>query len=269
MIELIDCHVHLQDAAFDQDRQTVIENAAQAGVCTFICNGTHPEDWPKVRALAESDERVVPCFGLHPWDVNASKGTAWAAELEKILTEVPSGVGEIGLDRWIADHDLEAQVKALRLQLALARDLKRPVMIHCLRAWGLLVEELTRFGAFPNGLLIHGYGGPAELIAPLIKLNAWISFAGAVLEDRRTRSREALMQVPLERLLIETDAPDMAPPEAFRSDPQIRTDQGKYRNTPVNLPAILSGIAALRQMETGDLAQAVHDNCHNLLGGLL
>lgn len=269
MIATIDCHVHLQDKAFDRDRPSVIKCAAHLGICNFVCNGTHPDDWPQVLALAHSDSRILPCFGLHPWYVNEYKDTSWAQALEQVLTEVPSGVGEIGLDRWIADYDLEAQVQAMRLQLSLARDLKRPAMIHCLKAWGHLMEELHRFGTFPEGLLIHGYGGPAELIAPLIELNAWISFSGSVLEDRRTRAREALVLVPRDRLLIESDAPDMPPPVAFRCDPHVRTEQGRYRNNPANLPAILEGIAALRQDEPADLALAVHTNCHHLLKGLL
>ena len=269
MIALIDCHVHLQDEAFDQDRAQVIEDAAQAGVGTFVCNGTHPGDWPRVAALAHADRRILPCFGLHPWHVNACKDTSWARELETVLADVPAGGGEIGLDRWIADYDLEAQVQAFRVQLALARDLGRPAMIHCLKAWGCLLEELQRFGSFPQGLLIHGYGGAAELVRPLIELNAWISFSGTVLAERKTHAREALAQVPLERLLIETDAPDMAPPPPFRCDPHIRTDQGRYRNIPANLPAILEGIAALRQIDAGALAQAVYTNCHRLLKGLL
>jgi TatD DNase family protein len=261
--------VHLQDGAFDQDRQSLIEGAAQAGVSTFVCNGTHPDDWPGVTALAHSDPRVLACFGLHPWFVNQYKDTPWAQTLEKQLTDIPSGVGEIGLDRWIADHDLEAQVQAMRLQLTLARDLKRPAMIHCLKAWGHLMEELDRFGTFPEGLLIHGYGGPVELIQPLIKLNAWISFAGSVLHEQKARAREALVQVPLDRLLIESDAPDMPPPVALRCDPHVMTEQGRYRNTPANLPAILDGIAALRQENPTDLARAVNANCHHLLKGLL
>jgi len=267
---LIDCHIHLQDAAFDADREAVIRRARDAGVQRFLCNGTHPRDWPLVKDLARAYECVFPCFGLHPWYVTTYRQGPWLETLGDLLERVPSAVGEIGLDRWIKNYDIDAQCQAFRRQLALARDLQRPAMIHCLRAWGLLMDELRGFGHFPAGLVIHGFGGSADLVKPLIDLGGWFSFAGNILDERKTRAQRALCAVPWDRLLVETDAPDMAPPPAYRIGPSRDPDTNKsYRNEPANLPGIIEGIARLRKVAPEALQQAVWENSRQLLKGLM
>ena len=119
----------------------------------------------------------------------------------------------------------------------------------------------------PAGILIHAYGGPPDLIAPLIRHNAWFSFAGNIFEPKRHTARAAAVAVPLDRLLVETDSPDMLPPAEFRS--MTHRHDNHDHNHPANLPLILRGIAALRGQSPDDLAAAVFENARRLFGRLL
>lgn len=259
-MRLIDSHLHLQDPNLLPDCQAILQRAAQAGVVRFICNGTCEADWPLVAQLARQHPPIIPCFGLHPWHVN-QRSEHWASALERFLDQIPSGVGEIGLDRWIEGRDEPAQEQVFRLQLQLARQRRRPVMIHCLRAWGWLMDVLKSEAVLPGGFLLHAYGGPVELIGPLAERGAYFSFAGNVFEAKRASARAALAAVPLDRLLIETDAPDMLPPPEYRLH-TLRGPDGKLHNEPANLPAILRGAAQLRSMPEGQLAQTLWQNAH-------
>jgi len=260
--------VHLQAEAFDEDRGQVVQRAADAGVAVFVCNGSVPADWQAVSDLAASDARVCPFLGLHPWYVNEHRGTDWLAALRGQLEKTRSGVGEIGLDRWVKGFDIEAQVSAFRAQVDLARDLGRPVTIHCLRAWGLLLEELRRAAPLPAGFLVHAFGGAPDMVKPLTDLGAYLSFAASVLDPARRRTRESLLEVPGHRLLIETDSPDIPPLPGLRVPGRTLPD-GTYRNEPANLPAILEGVAGLRHEPVEALARQLWENGQVLLKGLL
>ena len=165
MTLLIDAHNHLQEEVLEPHLPAVLQRARAAGVTCQVVNGTHEGDWAQVRALAAAHPEVVPCFGLHPWFVG-ERQAGWCERLRELLVAVPAGVGEIGLDRWQERPDLAAQEEVFVAQLRLARELQRPAMVHCLRAWGWLREVLEREGPLP-GLLIHAYGGAADMLAPL------------------------------------------------------------------------------------------------------
>lgn len=267
MPPLIDCHLHLQDSAFAPDISAVVDRAIAAGVRRFICNGTRPDDWARVAELAHAFPEIIPCFGLHPWHIRGVPAD-WPDVLEASLASMPSAIGEIGLDRWIEPRDERAQEEAFRIQLAVARRRGMPVMVHCLRAWGWLMDVLRSEPPLPAGMLIHAYGGPAELIKPLAERGAYFSFAGNVLEPRKAKAREALGAVPSDLLLVETDSPDMPPPPEFGSQTQTASN-GHRRNEPANLPHILCGIAAIRGMSEENLAEAVWNSAHRLLGPVL
>jgi TatD DNase family protein len=265
MTLLIDAHNHLQEEVLEPHLPAVLQRARAAGVTGQVVNGTHEGDWEQVRALAAAHPEVVPCFGLHPWFVG-ERQAGWCERLRELLGAVPAAVGEIGLDRWLERPNLAAQEEVFVAQLRLARELQRPVMIHCLRAWGWLREVLEREGPLP-GLLIHAYGGAADMLAPLAAQGALFSFGGGVLDERKRRARLALQAVPLERLLIETDAPALLPPEPYRPHVTVG-ERGELLNEPANLPAILAGIAKLRGLPPDELAAITWENAGRLLGPL-
>lgn len=263
---LIDSHLHLQDRLFEPDLLAVMERAGQAGIATLVVNGTAETDWTRVLDLARRFSPVVPCLGLHPWYVTG-RSEGWLARLEELLKSTRAGVGEIGLDRWIEPRDEPAQEEVFRAQLELARRYQRPVMIHCLRAWVWLIDVLKEEQPLPAGMLIHAFGGAREVIEPLVELGASFSFSGNVLDERKERMRQALCAVPQDRLFLETDSPDLPPPEAYRPYGQV-AGQGRARNEPANLAAILPAVAALRGEDSGQLAQALWENGRRLLGSI-
>lgn len=265
-IQVFDAHVHLQASELTDGLEQALASAREQGIAGWACNGSAEADWPQVLDLARRFPGVVPCFGLHPWYVH-ERTSDWLAALERFLDAVPSAIGEIGLDRWIEPRDERAQEEVFRAQLDLARRRSRPAMIHCLRAWGWLTDVLRSEAPLPAGLLLHAYGGPVELIEPLAKMGAYFSFSGDTLEERKTRKREALRAVPRDRLLIETDAPDLPPPPAFRPY-RLQGAGRKERNHPANLRAILRGVAQLRGESEEDLAHAAWRNAKRLMGDL-
>jgi TatD DNase family protein len=261
-MEWIDCHNHMQDPSLMANLDSVLEHARRAGVSRLVCNGSAESDWEDVLKLAQTHPEVMPSFGLHPWYVH-ERSSQWLPRLEEFLDRVPSAVGEIGLDRWIEPRNEVEQEAVFREQLRLARRRQLPATIHCLRAWGWLMDVLRAEGPFPAGFVLHAYGGSTELIQPLVEWGAYFSFAGTVLEAKRERAREALRQVPADRLLLETDAPDLLPPEAFRSH-VLHSREGKLLNEPGNLAAIGRGIAALRGVTEAQLAETVWENTGRL-----
>ena len=221
-----------------------MQRAKQVGVCRFVCNGTSEEDWTAVANLAKQYEEVIPCFGLHPWYIS-KRSNDWKETLTAYLKEYRSGVGEIGLDHWVEPRDEADQVKVFTEQLKLARDFNRPVTIHCLKAWNLLLEILRKQEPLPCGFHLHAYGGAEEIIPELVKMGAYFSFAGNILTQRRSRIRKTISAIPPDRLLSETDAPDMAvPPELSTSN--LVDEKGKRLSEPADLPVIVNTVSKLQ-----------------------
>jgi TatD DNase family protein len=201
---------------------------------------------------------VLPSFGYHPWYVK-ERTPDWQAQLARFLDAVPSAVGEIGLDRWIEGFDLAAQEEAFVWQLRLAAEHGLPVSIHCLKAWGPLVEILRREPRPPCGFLLHSYGGAPELVPGLTKLGAYFSLPGYFAHERKHRQRETFRSVPLERLLIETDAPDQCLP-AERNRFPLLDASGQPLNHPANVRAVYEFAAELLELPLEKVAAQVESN---------
>lgn len=184
--------------------------AQAAGVSRMVCCGTGEADWARVAHLAEEYDALLPQFGLHPWYV-ASRSPRWMDRLQEYLTAPGAGVGEIGLDHALAEYDAVAQEEVFMAQVQLACRLQRPVSIHCRRAWGRMMALLEESGPFASGFAIHSFSGPVELIPRLTALGGYLSFSGSITRPHNKKARRALLAVPRERLLFETDAPDIPP----------------------------------------------------------
>ncbi len=258
---LIDSHLHLQDYDAGTDADALIEQAESVGVTHFVCNGDGPHDWRKVHDLSLAHPNVIPCFGLHPWMLE-DRASDWLSVLESYLLRVPSGVGETGLDH-LHKPIHPAQEEVFRAHLSLARRLDRPVMIHCVRAYGLLMDILRDEPPLPHGMLLHAYGGAPDLIGELAGMGAYFSFAGNVLNPAHERGRKSLAEVPRDRLLIETDSPALLPPESFR--PYVVPASDSTYNHPANLPAILRGVAELLGDAPESLRATLWENASRFL----
>ncbi|MBN2491433.1 MAG: TatD family hydrolase [Planctomycetes bacterium] len=264
---LIDAHLHLQDPELQPHLEGVLARAATAGVERLVVNGTSEDDWSAVRELAAEHPSVVPCFGVHPWFATERSGR-WRQRLREFLESVPSAVGEIGLDRWVTPRDEAAQEELFRAQLALARKLARPVTIHCLKAWDWMMRVLRDEPSLEAGMHFHAFDGPVAVIEPLLAEGACFSFAGNVLAPGRKRARAALAALPLERLLLESDAPDMPPPPAYRTH-ELRDAEGRILNEPANLGAVVRGLAELKGVAPERLAEATTENARRFFGEIL
>jgi len=265
-VKLFDAHNHLQDVAFHGRLDIVLAEARREGVARMVVNGSSEEDWWEVLKLARDIPEVVPSFGYHPWYVK-QRSPAWQSELVRMLDAVPSGMGEIGLDRWIKDFDFEQQLEVFRWQLKLAAERNLPVSIHCLQAWGKMLEVLQSEPLPRCGFVLHSYGGPVEMIDSFTGLGAYFSLPGYFAHERKTKQRDGFKRVPRERLLIETDAPDqLLPPERVRY-PMCNAD-GKQVNHPGNLRSVYEFAAELLQEPVEKVATQVEENFTRLFGRL-
>lgn len=262
---LIDAHNHLQDPQLAAHSGEIFAVLAKLGVTKAMVNGTQEADWDAVAALAREHGWVRPSFGLHPWHV-AGRSPEWLNKLRALLVAFPSaGVGEIGLDRWIEGHDDAAQSEVFTAQLALAAELHRPATIHCLRAWGSLAEHLRRLPRPARGFLIHAYGGSAEMMREFAGLGGYFSFNAYFLHERKASQRAVFAEVPMERLLVETDAPSMPPPEVAGAQ-FVRDASGEPINHPANIELAYRALAEIRGVPVETLSRQMEDNYNTLFG---
>jgi TatD DNase family protein len=250
----MDSHNHLQDPRLEDTGQ-VLEAMKRAGVGGCVVNATCQADWPQVAALAESEPNfVLPAFGIHPWHAHTAK-VGWQDELAKLLAIHPrASIGECGLDQWISEPPMAIQRPVFIDQLRLARKLDRPLTIHCLKAWGALFEAFAEAPP-PRRFLMHSFGGSIEIARRLIPYGAFFSFSGHFLHPRKSAVLEVFRQLPRERILVETDAPDMLPPPSF-----ILQHLPDHHNHPANLPAIGAALAAALGLSARELAQLTAGN---------
>jgi len=274
-MRLFDAHNHLHDDRLAPWREEILKALTEAGVQRSVVNGSCEDDWPEVLALARQSTVVFPSFGLHPWHVH-DRSPDWQLRLTTCLDSVPSAVGEIGLDRWIVDRhaaaarkgraegpapaSLEEQAEVFVWQLRLAAQRGLPPSIHCLQAWGLLDEILRREPRPACGFLLHSYGGPAEMVRPLADLGAYFSLPGYFAHERKERQREAFLQVPPDRLLIETDAPDQCLPEDRIRFPLTDPATGRPLNHPAHITTVYAFAATLFHQPVEALSERVEAN---------
>jgi TatD DNase family protein len=181
------------------------------------------------------------------------KTAGWLDTLKSFLMSVPSAIGEIGLDHAVEPRNDKDQEEIFVAQLHLARKLERPVTIHCRKAWGRLLEILRFDGGLRCGGIVHSYSGAPEMIRPLEELGLSISFSGAITRDENKRGRRAITFVMKERLLLETDSPDLTPVGATSPC-----------NEPANLPLVLREAALLLGKPAGEVAEMTFKNAERL-----
>lgn len=248
-----DAHNHLQQ--FDDTRE-VIDAMRRADVTGCVVNGTCEDDWPRVAALARAHpDFVVPAFGLHPWFAHR-RSPRWLDTLRSHLDEFPrASIGECGLDGWVGTPDLETQREVFLAQIVLARERRLPLTVHALKAWQALADALSEEPPPESGFLLHSFGGNPELAEQFAKLGARFSFSGYFLHPRKARVLDAYRRIPPDRLLLETDAPNMAPP-----DDHITHPRADGENHPANLPAIARALAARLDTPFDTLAVRCREN---------
>lgn len=260
-----DAHNHLQDSRLRPWRDEILGALPAADIRGVVVNGTRESDWNEVAALAKEHPWIRPAYGLHPWHV-AESTPDWVERLTELLqSDARTSVGEVGLDRWVEGFDLQVQLAALRTQWHLAARLDRVATVHCLRAWGHLVDFLKDQPPL-RAFLLHSYGGSEELVAGFVERGAYFSFSPYFLHARKARQRETFAKIPLDRLLVETDAPDMLPPPEANENALADALTGAPLNHPLNLTMAYAALAELREMPVDELAGHVEANFVRVFG---
>ncbi len=276
---LFDAHNHLQFTELAPHLDQIVTDLTVLSWGGAVVNGTHPnDDWSAVTALAARFAWVIPSYGIHPWDVGL-RPSDWQATFAATLSAHPrAAVGEIGLDTLILSPTrqhkptfdstpaapIEEQMEVFAWQLRWAAEHDRPASIHCVRAWPQLQSVFRTTPTPRTGFLLHAYSGAAEQIPALVEQGAYFSFNTSHLDPRKTRQRAAFQAVPLDRLLVETDAPAMLPPEPTHLLPLA--PDGSQLNHPANLAAAYAGLAHLRQLALPDMESQIAENFVRLFG---
>ncbi|MFS1510860.1 TatD family hydrolase [Chengkuizengella sp. SCS-71B] len=208
---LIDTHVHLNAEQFNEDREQVIERARQNGVSIMINVGFNRETIPETIELAEKYEFIYAVVGWHPTDAihMIPEDLNWIESLcnhKKVVA-----VGEIGLDYYWDTSPKDIQQKVFRQQIRLARKVNKPIVIHNRDAHQDVVNILAEENAAEVGGVMHCYSGSWEIAKKCLDMNFYISFGGPVTFKNAKQPKEVLKNVPLDRLLVETDCPYLTP----------------------------------------------------------
>jgi len=257
---LLDSHAHLDDSDFDADRAAVIERARAAGLRYILVagGGTGPDRLDSPLAIAEDHDWIYASVGVHPHE--ARQFTDSHAEKIRQLAQNPKivAVGEIGLDYYYDHSPRDVQKQVLIQQMELARELRRPIMIHCRDAW----EDLRDIAAAhwkPTGLggILHCFTGNHEDSRALMDCGFLISFAGNLTFKKAENLRDVARVIPLDRLLTETDSPYLAP-VPYR---------GK-RNEPAYVRGVTQELARLHEITEEELAGQVLENFEKFLAGI-
>ena len=254
---LVDTHAHLDDEAFAADRDEVLTRARAAGVDTIITVGADLASSRQAVALAERHPWIYAAVGVHPHDAVQADEAA-LAELARLAGhERVVAIGEIGLDFYRDLSPRPAQREALWAQLALARRLDLPVVVHDREAHAEVLAALRDWAHGYDGArgVLHCFSGDEDMAREAIGLGFYISFAGPLTYAKASRLQRLAATLPLDRLLVETDCPYLTP------EPR----RGR-RNEPANVRLVAERMAALRGLPLAAVAQATTANAGRLFG---
>jgi TatD DNase family protein len=252
---LIDTHCHLDAAEFAADRDEVAARARAAGVGVIVVPGVERAGFGAVLATCGRYPGCFPALGIHPMYVAGAVPEDLTALREMIVLHHPVAIGEIGLDFFVPDYDRKRQEFYFSEQLKIAREFDLPVLLHIRRAQDTVLKFLRLFKV--RGGIAHAFSGSRQQAEEFIKLGFKLGFGGAMTYDRATKLRELAVTLPLDSIVLETDAPDM-PPEFI----------GKARNSPEYLPRIAGILAELRGMTVAEVVEATTANARAILKGL-
>lgn len=254
MAFLYDAHCHLDFPVFDGRRDLVIDRCRQAGVERLVMAGVRRPDWARLVKTAATSPHLYYCLGIHPW---------WAGEhgaediraLEEQLRSADRdclGVGECGLDAMRGS--LEDQEPLFVGQLRLAMRLDLPLVIHSVKTHDRVAATLRR-EQFQGRSLLHGFSGSFQQAMTLIDQGCFLGIGGVITHPRARKTREAVRRLPLNALVLETDAPDMSP-----------SGVAPGQNSPENILRVFESLVELRQETPDQLRKSLWDNAVRLFG---
>lgn len=265
----IDTHCHLDAAEFAPDRDAVRAAAQAAGVTHLMIPAVQRSHWQEVIALAHRHGDSY-ALGIHPLYTPGAQESDIAA-LRELLSQQKGdphlvAVGEIGLDFFVPGLDAQRQIWFYEQQIQLAREFDLPVILHVRKSSDRLLKTLRQCRV--AGGIAHAFNGSAQQAQAFMDLGFKLGFGGAITYDRALKLRELAASLPLEALVLETDAPDIPPHWLYTTAEQRAAGQPQGRNSSAELPRIAAELAQLRGISVDQLAQASSANARAALKGL-
>ena len=249
---LVDSHVHLDFPQFDADRKEMLQRARAAGVAAFVLPAVRAVDWPKVKSVAGASRDIYACYGLHPCFCADHQAQDLADLRLWVEREKPVAVGECGLDLFPEFANSESNQRLyFEEQLSIARDYQLPVVLHARRAVDVVLKGLRQ--AAVNRGVMHSFSGSLQQAKAAIDQGMMIGVGGAVTHERAQKLRKVVASLPLDVLLLETDAPDQ-PGALYRGQ----------RNEPAFIGSVLDVIDSLRPESRQQIASACTENTRRL-----
>ncbi|OZB31232.1 MAG: hydrolase TatD [Pseudomonas sp. 34-62-33] len=257
-MRLIDTHTHLDFPDFDADRDALLARSRALGVQRMVVLGVYQANWQRLWHLVEANEGLHAAFGLHPVYLDEHQAQH-LDELRGWLSRLAGqpklcAVGEFGLDYYLENLDRQRQQALFEAQLELAAEFELPALLHVRRAHAATIATLKRF-RLKRGGIIHAFAGSQEEAREYIKLGFRLGLGGAATWPQANRLRQVVAGLPLDAIVLETDAPDMAP-----------AMHPYQRNSPEYLADICTELAALRGITAEALATASSRNADELFG---
>ncbi len=252
---LFDTHAHLDDQKYDNDRDEVIKRAVDKGIKYILNVGFDMASSKRAISLANSYDFIYAAVGIHPHDASEANEATLLQLRELAQQNKVVALGEMGLDYYRNLSPKNIQQQAFRDQIRLARELQKPIIVHDRDAHGDILQILKEEGAQEVGGILHCFSGSWEMAKECMELNFYISIAGPVTFNNAKKLQEVAEKMPLDKLLIETDAPYLTP-EPFR---------GK-RNESAHVYYVAEKIAELKGIDIQELGQATTANAKKLFG---
>ncbi len=253
--EVIDTHCHLDAAEFDADRDQVVAEARAAGVKTIVVPAVERANFAAVASVCRDYPECRAAYGIHPMYVDRATDDDLDALSSILQREASVALGEIGLDHFVDGRNEARQEHFFVAQLEIARRFDLPVLLHVRRAIDPVLKHLRRVRV--SGGIAHAFNGSRQQADEFIKLGFKLGFGGAMTYPRATRIRELAATLPLESIVLETDAPDIPP--AWLAG---------QRNAPGELGRIAGSLSALRGQTTVAVAEACARNAGDVLPAL-
>lgn len=256
-MEFFDSHSHLNDEKFEEDRDELIEKIKKENITKFLTCGYNLEGSKKTIEIAQNCDSTYATVGISPNDIPQNEEELWKEidEIEQLAqNKKVVAIGEIGLDYYWNKENRELQLKAFKKQIEIANELNLPIVIHTRDAVMDTLQVLKENNVVNKGVF-HCCPLNRELVKEALKLDFYISFSGVITFKNAKNAEEIINMVPLEKILIETDSPYLAP-EPVRGT----------RNTPINVKLVAAKIAQAKNMPIEEVAKATYNNACRLFG---
>lgn len=248
---LIDSHCHIDFDAFDTDRAEVLKQCQQHGIERLIVPGVSEKHWQKQIHLCHEHSQLALALGLHPLFIEDHQESDLVTLETLIQQHHPIAVGEIGLDFYHDKNASEKQISFFQAQLKLAKQFDLPVILHVRKAHDETLKYLRQFAL--KGGVVHAFSGSEQQAQHYIKLGFKLGIGGALTYDRAHKLHKLFSTLPLEAIVLETDAPDMP----------LSGKQGQ-RNSPAYLPLVLDKLTTIRPENKQQIAQTLTTNTKRL-----